>query len=131
METPIRTTRRATEADEWALVLTAAGIPHRLEQAEGGWTLLVPDPDVSNGHAALDAYDEERRAPPQAALVESASARSAWAIGVVVGALLLAFFAVTGPPAVRSRWFERGAAASSLMLGGEPWRAVTALTLHA
>src|SRR5262245_44857893 len=62
METPIRTTRRATEADEWALVLTAAGIPYRLEQAEDGWTLLVPDPEVSNGHAALDAYEAARTA---------------------------------------------------------------------
>jgi len=131
METAIRTTRSTTEADEWALVLSAAGIPHRLERAEAGWTLLVPDPDVSRVHEVLNAYDEERREEPAAILAESASARHAWATGLAVGALLLAFFALTGPPAARSRWFERGAAASDLMMSSEPWRAVTALTLHA
>ena len=131
METAIRTTRRAREADEWALVLTAAGIPYRLELADGGWTLFVPDPDVANAREALNAYDEETRGEPGATLPEGASPRIAWMVGLAVGALLLGFFAETGALAAGSPWFERGAAASGPMLNGEPWRAVTALTLHA
>jgi membrane associated rhomboid family serine protease len=43
----------------------------------------------------------------------------------------VAFFFVTGPAALESRWFARGTAVSHLLLTHEPWRAVTALTLHA
>ena len=53
-----------------------------------------------------------------------------WSVGVAVGVLLLAFYALTGPPTPGSRWFEQGAAAAGRIVGGEPWRAVTALTLH-
>lgn len=40
------------------------------------------------------------------------------------------FFAWVGPPTAGSPWFERGAASAQRIMGGEPWRAVTALTLH-
>ena len=130
METPVRATRRATRAEEWALVLTAEGIPHRVEPDGLGFTLLVPSAEAPRAHAALDAYDEEARGEPVASIPEEASPRLAWTIGVGGGALLLAFFAVTGPPAAGSRWFEHGAASAGRIGSGEPWRAVTALTLH-
>lgn len=131
MDRLIRATRKATQADEWALVLAAAGIPHRLEPDGAGWTLLVPAAEAPTALAALDAYDEEARRAPHAAVPDAASPRLAWAAGIAAGALLLAFFAVTGPPAAGSRWFEQGAASARHIVRGEPWRAVTALTLHA
>ena len=82
--TPIRATRRATQAEEWALVLAAAGIPHRVEPGEPGWILLVPDAETPRAHAALAAYDEEARGEPDAAIAEAASLRVAWAVGVAV-----------------------------------------------
>ncbi|MBI2462433.1 MAG: rhomboid family intramembrane serine protease [Candidatus Rokubacteria bacterium] len=131
METAIRATPRASEAEEWVLVLAAAGVSYRLEPAGTGWVLLVPDSEVQRAQAALEAYqDEEARGEPTAALPERASRRVAWGVGLAAGGLLLAFFAVTGPPAPGSGWFERGAASAGRILGGEPWRAVTALTLH-
>jgi membrane associated rhomboid family serine protease len=130
METVIRTTESAREADEWALVLTAAGIPYRLEWGAAGWMLLAPDPEVANVREALDAYAEETRGESAGPLPEAASARTAWTVGLAGGAFLLGFFAVTGPPMGGSPWFDRGAAAAGPMLHGEPWRAVTALTLH-
>ena len=130
METAIRATQKASEADEWALVLTASGIPYRVEVADAGWALLVPAPEAARAREALNAYDEETRGQPHATLPEGASLRTAWTIGLAVAALLLGFFAMTGPPVAESTWFERGAAASGPMLNGEPWRAVTALTLH-
>jgi rhomboid protease GluP len=45
-------------------------------------------------------------------------------------ALVLAYL-VTGPRADQSRSFLAGSADSERILSGEPWRAVTALTLHA
>ncbi len=131
METAVRTTWNVSEANEWALVLTAVGIPYRLELAEDtGWEVLVPDPELARARRALRAYDAENRRPPDAPQPAGAPGRTAWAIGLAIGALLLAFFAMTGPPAAGSRWFEQGAAAAGPMLSGEPWRAVTALTLH-
>jgi len=49
----------------------------------------------------------------------------------VISVLLLAFFAVTGPRDFAVHWFERGSAAAERILHGEPWRVVTALSLHA
>lgn len=116
--------------EAWGLVLTAAGIPYRLESNEVGWTILVSAADVDKAREALDAYDEEARGALSPTVSEAASADTAWIIGVMLGAALLGFFAVTGPPTAGSRWFEWGAAAAGRMLHGEPWRAVTALTLH-
>jgi hypothetical protein len=130
METAIRATRRASEANEWALVLTALRIPHRVEMDGDEWIVLVPDAAVRRGRAALRAHDEEGQRAPDQAAAEAASGRTAWITGLAAGAVLFGFFFVTGPPAATSSWAARGAAMSRSMLNGEPWRAVTALTLH-
>ena len=130
METAIRATRRASEANEWALVLTALRIPHRVEMDGDEWIVLVPDAAVRRGRAALRAHDEEEQRAPDQAPAEAASGRTAWITGLAAGAVLFGFFFVTGPPAASSSWAARGAAMSRSMLNGEPWRAVTALTLH-
>ena len=126
----LRAAGNTREAEEWALVLAAAGIPHRLEPADVGWALLVPAAEAPRAHAALDAYDQEARSNAVAANHAPAWPVVSWTIGIAVGAALLGFFAITGSPAPGSRWFERGAASAGLMLRDEPWRAVTALTLH-
>jgi len=129
-ETAIRSTARLSEAEEWTLVLTAVGIPSRLQPAAEIWTLFVPDADVVQAREALDAYDVER---PVAAVAERPAVTAtdtAWTLGLITALLLLGFFAISGPPAAGSRWFARGAAAAGPLLHGEPWRAVTALTLH-
>jgi rhomboid protease GluP len=48
----------------------------------------------------------------------------------VIAALLVGFFAVTGPRGPNV-WFDQGSASARLILSGEVWRTVTALTLHA
>src|SRR5262249_17436403 len=120
----------ASEANEWTLVLTALGIPHRIEFDGDEWIVLVPEAAAGRGRAALRAHDAEARPQPDQILAEAASGRAAWITGFAAGASLLAFFLATGPSAGNSRWFARGAALSGAMLSGEPWRAVTALTLH-
>jgi membrane associated rhomboid family serine protease len=130
-ETAIRTGLTAGDAQERTLVLAAIGIASRCELVETGWLLLVPHDDAAHARDALDAYDEETRRPPAVTpIVVQTPTDLAWTLAFVVGASLLGFFAVTGPPASGGPWFERGAAASGPMLHGEPWRAVTALTLH-
>jgi len=127
--TLIRSARRAADAHEWALVLAAEGIPHLVEPDGAGFGVIVADDDVPRARAALDVYDGEAQAAavPRAPV---ASSEVAWTVGVAAGAALLAFFVVTGPPRDGSRWFAQGAAVAGHLLGGEPWRALTALTLH-
>jgi membrane associated rhomboid family serine protease len=81
--------------------------------------------------AALRAYEADARPVPIPTPPDATSRQTAWTVGVVAGACLLGWFLLIGPPALGSRWFARGAAASTAILSGEPWRAVTALTLHA
>lgn len=122
---PIRIAPTSSQADEWALVLTAAGIPNIVEPGAGGWAVLAAADDMARAHAALAAYDEERRGEAQR--TPEAFEPYPWMSGVAVGLLLLWLFSVTsGRP-----WFEHGAAAAGRIVTGEVWRAVTALTLHA
>src|SRR5437763_572199 len=76
--------RRAVE--EWALVLAAAGIAHRVAGSAGGWRLLVAAGDADRSIAALDAYDAERR---QAAAGEQAPEYGSTYGGLLVAALLV------------------------------------------
>jgi rhomboid protease GluP len=127
---PIRFAASSRQADEWALVLSAAGIPNAVEPDAGGWVVLAAADDAARAHATLGAYDDEQRrgeAPSASAPLEPYP----WMSGVAVGLLLLWLFSVTGTRASGSPWVERGAAASGRIIGGELWRAVTALTLHA
>jgi membrane associated rhomboid family serine protease len=117
------------EADEYGLVLTASGIAYQVERDDGWFTVLVFPDDVPRAERALAAYDEETRRDPHVAAEQQEPSDVAWTAGIAVGLLLLGFFAVTGASAARSRWFEHGAAAAGRM-ASEPWRAVTALTLH-
>jgi membrane associated rhomboid family serine protease len=146
---PVRVTSSERETNEWALVLAAEGIGVRVEAVDGGFVLLVAEGDVLQARTALDAYDDEtardvsargprasdalgddRRASPTERELPAASLGVSWGIAIGTALLLVVFFAITGSPADGARWFERGAASAGRILGGEPWRAVTALTLH-
>lgn len=119
-------------ADEWATVLAADGIPHRLRLRLDGWALIVAASDAETAREALDAYDRENATGIVGPVGEPpARVRGAAAVGVAVGLLLIGFFAVTGTRANRSAWFERGSADAARIVAGEWWRTVTALTLHA
>ncbi len=131
---------------EWALVLDAEGIPYDIaHDPEGGWTLVVAPSDAERTAEALHAYQAENVAVAEATETAEDSrglpgpVPGARYTGLVVSALLAAFFLVTGPrigdapgfALVDRPWFERGAADAGAILGGEAWRGVTALTLHA
>ena len=127
-ERVLRTARSRRAIEEWALVLAAAGVTHRLARTASGWRLLVAAPDAARASTALDAYDAERESAPAA---PEAPEYGRTSVGVVVAALLVAFYAVMGPADAESTWARAGSAAAELIVHGEPWRAVTALTLHA
>jgi membrane associated rhomboid family serine protease len=95
-----------------------------------GWVILVRDEDYPRASQSIDEYEAENRDWPPRPARERPRHASSLAVPVIF-ALLVIFFAVTGPEAGRSLWFDRGIAVSQQVLHGQPWRAVTALTLHA
>jgi membrane associated rhomboid family serine protease len=128
IEVAVCVTPSAKRAEECAVVLASNGIVHRLETTGAGWMLMVATRDAGRASNALVEYDRENRDEPPS---DSAPPPygTTW-IGGLIAALLVGFFAVTGPrePNV---WFDRGNAAAQPILSGEVWRTVTALTLHA
>lgn len=122
----VRSARTQAEARELALVLAAAGIEHRLAGARGDWQVVVSSADAEAAEAALEAYERER-----AVAARSDDAPFESYAGFHVAAALWAFYVFTGPAWRGSTWGAVGAADADRLLHGEPWRAVTALTLHA
>jgi rhomboid protease GluP len=115
---------------DWALVLQSMSTWHVIRRAQAGWILLVRDGDYASAAQAIDNYEAENRDWPPRPTRERARHAPSPTIPLVFAALV-AFFLVTGPAAANSVWFTRGVAVSSQVLTTEPWRAVTALTLHA
>ncbi len=127
-EVVLRVAAGRAQADEWALVLASGGFAHRVEPRPDGVRVVVLAAQARAAAHALDAYERENQppAPPPPAPIEYGPTRSA----IVTGALLLAFFLLTGPRGP-TRWFDAGGASAARILHGEIWRTVTALTLHA
>src|SRR3989442_2794452 len=109
----VRVTPERERADEWAVVLAATGVPHRLRRRPDGWALIVAPLDAHAALDALDGYDREKqeeRADTFAAVATPVAV--ATALGVAVALLLIGFFAVTGPRTRHNPWFVRGIAAT-------------------
>lgn len=117
------------QADEWALVLASAGTASRVEQTTRGWAVLVAEGNATRASGVLSAYDADSRATPTP--VEAFTEYGPSVVAIVVAVLLIAFYLHTGPRTLAGVWFLAGSASASRILGGESWRAVTALTLHA
>jgi membrane associated rhomboid family serine protease len=121
------------EVRRWGLVLASQGIDCQVERDAVGWTLVVAPADAERAAAVLAAYQAENRPTAPAAVPDTTGAvgRRSFAGGAALAGLLAAFFLVTGPPDPANAWFAAGEASAERILGGEWWRAVTALTLHA
>jgi membrane associated rhomboid family serine protease len=119
------------KAQEWAFVLRTEGLDGVVRPTStGGWAVLVDEAVHARALTTLRSYEAENRDfPPARRRDRPLYAPSWWAIAVF--AALCGFFLVTGPSAGRSPFFRWGTADASLLLHGAPWRAVTALTLHA
>ncbi len=117
-----------------SLVLLSVNISHKVINAEDGWRLLVATRDLELARQQLAAFEEENRQwPPtsQGLALDPLEPQQGWGL-IILLAGLMAFHAVTGPWGADNLWFRQGAVISRQVLtGGEPWRVITALTLHA
>jgi rhomboid protease GluP len=127
--TTLRSAPDRAAVEQWALVLVAEGMDSRLERAPDGWRLVVDSRDADRGARLLEDYDRETR--ERASERPDESEYGPTRVGFAMAGSLLAFYVVTGSADAGGEWFRRGRADADLILGGEIWRTVTALTLHA
>lgn len=128
------TTPRKREAEEWALVLQAEGFTVRVARSEAGHGVVVPAADVPRALASLMAWQAERAAapPPPEPQTTFAPASSFELALVVIGAFGLVAFQLGVERTGRLRAIvELGENQAVLVVSGELFRTLTALTLHA
>src|SRR5207249_55105 len=89
----VRVTSERERADEWAVVLAAAGIPHRLRHRPDGWALIVAPLEARAALDALDGYDREKQDESADTVADVGPPVSgATALGAGVALLLAGFF---------------------------------------
>ena len=127
--TALHTGRRHATAVEMGLVLTAVGIPYRLEERIDGWTLLVAGADAHRAVEELAGYLDEQAEhappPPPAPAVDDGR----WG----VAGFLLVIWAVPflqGQASFGADMLVAGRMHAGAVEAGEWWRTITALTLH-
>lgn len=120
------------KARDHGLVLASMRIPYVTRLIPGGFVLLVHDRDYPRAASAIDRFEEENRdwPPKRARDVAAFTFSPLFAVGFLALAVFFAW--VTGPVAhPRGPWFHEGTSVAAQVVSSEPWRAVTALTLHA
>ena len=121
--------RNRAQCADRALVLAAAGIPHRQVDDPGGCALLVPAEFSGKAVEELMLYDEENPppVPRPPRRVPEYDALPGIAAYVIVVCLVAGFdgFAFFG-----ENWRAAGRVDGELIRAGEWWRLFTALTLH-
>ncbi len=131
---PLRSSHSSREIEDWALVLTSAGLAARVTRDDEGFALFVPAAERGRAEAELLAYDAENPRPPPR--TEAAAAEATWTLSAARNTALTAmlgmigFYALTGPGG-GDVFGPAGAADAARIRAGEAWRLVTALTLHA
>lgn len=122
------------QAREWALVLQSQAIAYVVREAydegEAGIVLQIAAGDYQRAMRSLELYEEENEnwPPPRPRDVPRWEGSAVVPTAFVLA--MLFFLYATGPVAGGSRWFSLGRA-DAVLLASEPWRMVTALTLHA
>jgi rhomboid protease GluP len=116
-------------AMDLSLVLDQEGVPHELRSVgEEQWALLVEDEGAERAASAVGAFERENQPRPAPVEVQPIAAGALAAL--LFGLPLVLFQMWTGPQSDEA-WFARGSADAALLIHGEWWRALTALTLHA
>ena len=129
-EVDLRVTADFKLAQEWELVLLSQGLSPIVRAGSDGFVLSVRQDQAERARAKLLTYEKENSVRLNQRSSQAIDPSALVAAGLV-SILILFFHAVTTVWAARLPWVERGSADAHRLLHGEPWRAVTALTLHA
>lgn len=115
-----------------SLVLSAMEIPHSIATKDSTSTIEVAPTDAERASHHLSAYLAENRDwPPKVLPAEEIPQGIQPPTIIIIGALML-LYSATGQWDSHSIWFDSGAGDSTAIIhGGEYFRLVTALTLHA
>jgi len=132
-------TPRKREAEEWLLVLRAEGLEADLRRTASGFGVELAESQKGRAGAILAAYRQERRERRQRAedarLAEQAmtgeTSLSETAGAYALALTLLAFHLGLEQSGRREALVQMGRSQAVLVLDGESWRLLTALTLHA
>jgi membrane associated rhomboid family serine protease len=128
-EVVARVTTEHAVVRDWALVLSAVGVPCRIERGRDGWGVLVAPGELARANQALADWDADvaTRRPPPSSPPEYGSTLA----GLTMAAGLVIPFRLAGGSDAGGALFRAGRAHAGAIVDGEAWRAVTALTLHA
>jgi membrane associated rhomboid family serine protease len=125
----VRRSARRSDAEQYALVLTAMGMQSTIAPEGKFMALYVALEDAARANEELSAYDSENRQRlPERVWLRPPLPRVE--VAMVYWTILLFFFAAGRHNAFSFDWISAGAVQAGLMLKGEWWRAVTALFLH-
>lgn len=119
----------------WALVLVARYVPCRIKPSGAGWQLLVPWERYDEARKELRLFEEENRNwPPPVPASRPLAENTLATLSVLI--LLATFHNLTQLDISlfghdQPDWIALGKADSAMILDGQWWRLVTALTLHA
>ncbi|MGI9473311.1 MAG: rhomboid family intramembrane serine protease, partial [Rubripirellula sp.] len=115
---------------ESRLVLESVGIRSEAVRYEGQWMLIVSDADVEQSTEELASYGQERTDHADRDARPTPIYGGA-VTGVVIYAGLMMLVAVLmGTSALGYDWFSAGRMQAGLVVQGQWWRTITALTLH-
>jgi rhomboid protease GluP len=115
-------------ANELALVLIARGVPFQRQPGAQGWELWVQLADAPAAAAELTLYRHENALEIGTRPLDEVGEGRAGVLWYV--AVLLAVFFALYADLFGKDWLAAGGLDAGRLLGGEWWRAATALTLH-
>jgi rhomboid protease GluP len=119
---------RSANAEGDALVLAAVGIACFLIPQDGGLGLFVDQANAQRARHELAEYRHENRRRLEPSLRPASEGIDA---ALTYTAVLVALHVLASRQTLGLDWLSAGSANAGLILHGEWWRAVTALTLHA
>jgi membrane associated rhomboid family serine protease len=117
----------------WLAAMQTLGIPCELRREPGGSVLLVPAEHLARARQEVQTYEETNAdwPPPVPPIPEHDPVPGAVLWSVFIVAILLVFHLTTGPAEEGGRYFAPGMLDVGRAKGGEWWRMVTSLALHA
>ena len=126
---PLCRTRSRPACEERAFVLHAVGIVSEIAWDGETWVLWTQAADEAAARAQLQGYERENP-PRRAAVVPEPVHAKAWVGAVCYATFILLVAWLAGHKAFAVDWLSAGGLDTRAFRSGEPWRAVTAVTLH-